>query len=86
MGIWEGYRWLWMRQGWTWPFVVDDTSMPQLHSIFQALFRSHGKFLLDLPVEITCEENKQLRLLQLAFNGGKFNRRGSDFDGDGSTD
>jgi NitT/TauT family transport system permease protein len=37
-GFWEGYRWLWMREHWTWPFVVTDTSMPQLHSIFQALF------------------------------------------------
>jgi NitT/TauT family transport system permease protein len=39
-GFWEGYRWLWMREAWTWPFVVDDTSMPHLHSIFQALFAS----------------------------------------------
>src|SRR5919108_790449 len=39
-GLWEGYRWLWMREGWTWPFVVDDTTMPQLHTIFQALFES----------------------------------------------
>ena len=37
-GLWEGYRWLWMRTGWTWPFRVDDTSMPHLHSIFQALW------------------------------------------------
>jgi NitT/TauT family transport system permease protein len=37
-GFWEGYRWLWMRERWTWPFVVDDTSMPRLHTIFAALF------------------------------------------------
>jgi len=37
-GLWEGYRWLWMREHWTWPFVVDDTSMPPLHRIFGALF------------------------------------------------
>jgi NitT/TauT family transport system permease protein len=37
-GFWEGYRWLWMHEGWTWPFIVNDTSMPHLHSIFQALF------------------------------------------------
>ena len=30
-GLWEGYRWLWMRERWTWPFVVDDTSLPPLH-------------------------------------------------------
>jgi NitT/TauT family transport system permease protein len=39
-GLWEGYRWLWIRQGWSWPFVVDDTSMPRLHTIFSALFDS----------------------------------------------
>jgi NitT/TauT family transport system permease protein len=36
-GLWEGYRWLWMREGWTWPFAVTDSAMPHLHSIFQAL-------------------------------------------------
>jgi len=39
-GLWEGYRWLWMREGWTWPFIVNETSMPHLHSIFQALWSS----------------------------------------------
>src|SRR5512132_4617547 len=29
-----------MREGWTWPFRVDDTSMPPLHSIFGALWSS----------------------------------------------
>jgi NitT/TauT family transport system permease protein len=37
-GLWEAYRWLWMRESWTWPFIVTDTSMPHLHSIFQALW------------------------------------------------
>src|SRR5438105_11165624 len=37
-GLWEGYRWLWMRERWTWPFLVDDTSMPHLHKIFAALW------------------------------------------------
>jgi NitT/TauT family transport system permease protein len=37
-GLWEGYRWLWMREHWTWPFLVDDTSMPHLHKIFEALW------------------------------------------------
>jgi NitT/TauT family transport system permease protein len=37
-GLWEGYRWLWMREHWTWPFAVTDTTMPHLHSIVQALF------------------------------------------------
>src|ERR671937_1226807 len=37
-GLWEGYRWLWMRERWTWPFIVSNTSMPHLHRIFSALF------------------------------------------------
>jgi NitT/TauT family transport system permease protein len=37
-GIWEGYRWLWMRQGWSHPFVVDDSTMPHLHDVVRALF------------------------------------------------
>jgi NitT/TauT family transport system permease protein len=37
-GLWEGYRWLWMRERWTWPFLVTDTTMPHIHSIFQALY------------------------------------------------
>ena len=36
-GLWEGYRWLWMRERWTWPFAVTDSAMPHIHSIFQAL-------------------------------------------------
>jgi NitT/TauT family transport system permease protein len=39
-GLWEGYRWLWMREGWTWPFVVDDTTMPHLSDIIAALWGS----------------------------------------------
>ena len=38
-GFWEGYRWLWIREGWTWPFVVDSTTMPHIHDILKALFR-----------------------------------------------
>src|SRR4051812_25932126 len=37
-GFWELYRWVFMRTGWTWPFRVDDTSMPSLQNIFQALW------------------------------------------------
>lgn len=39
IGGWELYRWTWMTAGWTWPFVVDDTSMPHVHVIIRALFR-----------------------------------------------
>jgi NitT/TauT family transport system permease protein len=39
-GLWEGYRWLWINQGWTWPFVVDDTTMPHISDIVHALFEN----------------------------------------------
>ena len=39
VGAWELYRWIWISTGWTWPFVVDDTSMPHVHTIVQALFQ-----------------------------------------------
>jgi NitT/TauT family transport system permease protein len=38
IGAWELYRWVWISAGWTWPFLVDDTSMPHVHTIVQALF------------------------------------------------
>jgi NitT/TauT family transport system permease protein len=31
--IWEGYKWLWERTGWTRPFRVDDLTLPHLHAI-----------------------------------------------------
>ena len=50
-GLWEAYRWLWMREAWTWPFVVDDITMPPLQDIFGALFdesRVNGPLLITL--------------------------------------
>jgi NitT/TauT family transport system permease protein len=38
-GFWEGYRWLWIHESWTWPFVVDSTTMPHIHDILRQLFR-----------------------------------------------
>ena len=37
--LWEGYRWLWIREGWTRPFTVDDITMPHLHQIVGQLFK-----------------------------------------------
>lgn len=37
--LWEGYRWVWMSRGWTWPFEVSDRTMPHLHEIVAQLFR-----------------------------------------------
>ena len=36
VGLWELYHWIWTTAGWTWPFVVDDTSMPHVWTIFKA--------------------------------------------------
>ncbi len=36
-GLWEGYRAIWVWTGWTWPFVVDDTTMPHVHAILAQL-------------------------------------------------
>jgi ABC-type proline/glycine betaine transport system permease subunit len=33
---WELYRWVWSSAGWTWPFPVDDTTMPHLWTIAKA--------------------------------------------------
>jgi NitT/TauT family transport system permease protein len=38
--LWEGYRWLWIHESWTWPFVVNDSTMPHLYDIFAALWGS----------------------------------------------
>jgi NitT/TauT family transport system permease protein len=39
VGGWELYRWAWISTGWTWPFIVDDTSMPHVETIVRALFQ-----------------------------------------------
>jgi NitT/TauT family transport system permease protein len=36
LAFWELYRWIWTTTGWTWPFVVDDTSMPHIWTIVRA--------------------------------------------------
>src|SRR5512133_127200 len=35
-GLWEGYRWIGMREQWTWPFTVNDTNMPKISTIWHA--------------------------------------------------
>jgi NitT/TauT family transport system permease protein len=35
--LWEGYKFLWERTSWTWPFVVDDLTLPHLHAILLQL-------------------------------------------------
>ncbi len=50
VGGWELYRWIWISAGWTWPFVVDDTSMPHVHTIVKALFRQPTSGVGDLLI------------------------------------
>lgn len=38
-GGWELYKWVWEATGWTWPFAVDDTTMPHIHDILAAFGR-----------------------------------------------
>jgi NitT/TauT family transport system permease protein len=38
-GLWEGYKWLWERTHWTWPFAVDDVTMPHLHKVVEAFWQ-----------------------------------------------
>ena len=50
-GLWEGWRWIGIHFALTWPFTVDDITMPHLHKIVQALFQPaqvHGPWLLDI--------------------------------------
>ena len=50
-GLWEGYRWLWITTGWTWPFAVDDITMPHIHAIVAQLFepsRTGGPLLIGV--------------------------------------
>ncbi len=52
--LYSGYRWLWMTTGWTWPFIVDDITMPSLRSIIERLFESNqpgGPILLQVLLE-----------------------------------
>ena len=50
-GIWEGWHWIGTRFKLTWPFTVDDVTMPHLHRIVQALFQPaqvNGPWLLTI--------------------------------------
>ena len=50
-GIWEGWHWVGTRFKLTWPFTVDDVTMPHLHRIVQALFQPaqvNGPWLLTI--------------------------------------
>ena len=39
-GLWEAYRWVGIREGWTWPIKVNDTNMPEISTIWHAFGQS----------------------------------------------
>jgi NitT/TauT family transport system permease protein len=50
-GLWELYRWVWVSTAWTWPFPVNDTTLPHVHTIVKALFepsRTDGPLLITV--------------------------------------
>src|SRR5919206_2036369 len=50
-GLWEGYRWIGIETELTWPFAVNDTTMPHLHAILAQLFepsRANGPLLISV--------------------------------------
>ncbi len=50
-GLWELYRWIWVTTAWTWPFPVNDTTLPHVHTIVKALFepsRTDGPLLITV--------------------------------------
>src|SRR5262245_23359201 len=50
-GMWEGWRWIGTHYRLTWPFPVNDVTMPHLHRIVQALFEPaqvNGPWLIDI--------------------------------------
>ena len=50
-GLWEGWRYVGSELGLTWPFPVNDTTMPHLHDVVHALFQPaqvNGPWLLTI--------------------------------------
>jgi NitT/TauT family transport system permease protein len=53
-GLWELYRWTWVETGWTWPFPVNDTTLPHIHTIISALWqpsREQGPLLISVLLD-----------------------------------
>jgi len=53
-GLWEAYRWTWIRLDLTWPFVVDETTMPHIDDIVGSLFepsRTNGPLLIHVLLD-----------------------------------
>ena len=70
-GLWEGWHWIGTRFALTWPFTVNDITMPHLHRIVQALFQPaqvNGPWLLTILWHASLFTAKE-SILGLAIGG-----------------
>ncbi len=52
--LWEAYKWIGERTELTWPFPVNERTMPHIHDMFGQLFepsRRNGPLLIDILVD-----------------------------------
>jgi len=64
-GIWELWHWIGTRFKLTWPFTVNDVTMPHLHRIVQALFQpaqANGPSLLHVLLNASLFTAKEAAL------------------------
>ena len=64
-GIWELWHWIGTRFKLTWPFTVNDVTMPHLHRIVQALFQpaqTNGPSLLHVLLNASLFTAKEAAL------------------------
>jgi NitT/TauT family transport system permease protein len=63
--LYELYRWVWVTTGWTWPFAVNDITLPHLWTIFKALgepSRYGGPLLITLLLKSALFTGKEALL------------------------
>ena len=61
-GLWELYRFVWVETGWTWPFPVNDTTLPHVHTIFKAFAdpsRVQGPLLISVLLRAALFTGKE---------------------------
>src|SRR5690348_6388685 len=64
-GLWEGWHWIGTHFKLTWPFPVNDVTMPHLHRIVQALFQpaqANGPSLLHVLLNASAFTAKEAAL------------------------
>ena len=66
IGLWEGYRRLWMSAGWSWPFPVNDVTMPSVWTILKAF---HEPAQVNQPALATILWHKSLFTAKEAIAG-----------------